>query len=645
MNLEPRFRALAWAALTTVSLPTLALAQTLTVNDINYEGENGFKVAIPTIEATGTNLDEAAIRNLFGGGLEAAAKTLSTLDAERISIPTLTVSTTAAIPGGEPTTTTYYDLELSGVSDGIATSATLGSAEVTGTSDTTVQIGEMPAGLLDLGAIAGFYGYAEPSEELKPVYSNFSIAGMEFAGPGFTCAIGETRADEFSARPLKGTLEEMMKWTAELEAAEKDGTTPSPEVLKAAILYYVDLLTAFQSSPTVVDGLNCSGEDDDKNAVTVTAGPLNIGGFNPGIYPEVSLDGLKIDVANDGWMEFGGFLWKDMNLTGPIDVIRANADNLTPDWFESNWRQLIPALAGFTIRGFAMDIPSEEPGSPRIQAKIGGLDLSLANYVNGIPADMVSSGSDISVTMPPESRPILSALGIDELVMGYGLAARWDQQTSTIVIDNVALTGQQLGGITMTGTIGNAGAQLFDSDPDVALAASMSMTVKDLTVSLDNQGFVPALIAFAALEQGQAPEALHVGFTGMAQALPLALLGATADAQSLSTALGAFFQGAPNLTIKLTAVDPNGIGLPELMAAQENPALLKGKVTITASADGPPLPFTFPDLSSLPAPEAPAATPSPAPESEADSSPMIAPPAPAATEAPTRAEDKASNKQ
>jgi hypothetical protein len=643
MKFVPRFRAGAIAALTTVSLPTLALAQTLTVTDITFEGENGLKVTIPTVEATGSNLDEATIRGLFGGGLAAAATTLATLDAESIKIPTLTITTTATVPGSEPMTTTYRDLELAGVTDGVATSATLGGADVVG-STTSVTINEMSTGLLDLGAIAGFYGYAEATDELKPVYSDFVMSGMTFSGPNFACTIGAATASEFRARPLKGTMEELMKWTTEIEAAEEAGSMPPPEAMKAAIGYYVDLLTAFETSPSVIDGLDCNGTDEEGNPVTVTAGPMTIGGFRPAVYPELALDGLRVDVGSDGWMEFGAFTWKETDLGGPIEVLEANLDQLTPLWFEQNWRQLIPALGGFSVEGFGMDVPSDDPGTPRIQATIGLLDVSLADYVNGIPADIASSATDVSVTMPPESRPALAALGIENLNLGYSLAAKWDEPSSTIAVNDLTVAVDQLGGISVSGIVGNAGDALFAADPQTALAAAMSLTVKELTISLDNQGFVPALIAFAALEQNQPPQALHLAFTGMAQAMPLALLGATPDAQGLSGALGAFFQGAPNLTVTLTAVDPNGIGLPELMAAQENPALLRGKVTITAATDGEPVPFVFPDLSGLPPPQE--ATPVPqTQETEPAAEPMPAPPVAAPMAEPTRADDKAGNKQ
>jgi hypothetical protein len=650
MNFVPRFRALAIAALSTVSLPAIALAQSVTVTDIAIDG-GSFDVSIPTIEVTGSDLDEAAIRAIFSGTIKDAATALATIDADAIAIPTMTITSVQSSAGIEiKSTATYSGFELTGITDGVASSATLASTESTTespapTGTITMTMGRMSAGLFDLGAFAGFYGYAEPTDEYSPVYADFAVDGMTMSGPQFSCTVGPVSAEEFRLRPLKVTIDDLMKFTAELQAAENGDTMPSPEAMKAAITYYIDLLTAFESSPTVVDGLDCSAIDEKGKPVTIDGGALTIGGFQPGIYPDISMAGLRVEVADDGWIEFDDFTWKEMDLNGPIEVLRDNLDNLDAAWFDANWRRLIPDLAGLSIEGFAADVPSDGTAQPRVQLSVASFDVSLADYVNGIPSTIASHATDVAVSAPPEAQAMLTALGVEKLNMGYNLALKWDEPTRTIAVEDLTVTGDQFGTISLSGTLGNAGPELFAPTNEIAMAAAMSMTVKELTVSIDNQGFVPAIIAAAAAEQKAPPEALHLAFTGMAQAMPLALLGASEDAKGLSTALGAFFAGAPRINVTITAVDPNGIGLPELMAAQENPALLQGKVTIVAAAEGEPVPFVFPDLSGVVMQDAtPGAVIAPEPEPEVV--PEIAPPVDAApAEGPTRAEDKAGNKQ
>ena len=70
-------------------------------------------------------------------------------------------------------------------------------------------------------------------------------------------------------------------------------------------------------------------------------------------------------------------------------------------------------------------------------------------------------------------------------------------------------------------------------------------------------------------EEKQPPQSFQIVAAGMAQALPLAMLGGTPDAVQLSNALGKFMAGTSNLTLTLTSTDPRGIGLAELMAAED----------------------------------------------------------------------------
>ena len=142
------------------------------------------------------------------------------------------------------------------------------------------------------------------------------------------------------------------------------------------------------------------------------------------------------------------------------------------------------------------------------------------------------------------------------------------------------------------------------------VAAAAALTATDLAIEIENAGALSLIVAAAAAEQRQPPETFQVAIAGMAQALPLAVLGGTPEALELSAALGAFMAGTPNLKLTLTATDPQGIGLAELMAASEDPTALKDKVTIAAEVSGEPVPFVWPSSEPEPAPApAPPANP------------------------------------
>ncbi|HHY51430.1 MAG TPA: hypothetical protein GYA10_16985 [Alphaproteobacteria bacterium] len=617
MNNHPRALAIIVAGLA-MPLPAAALADTLTVTDISMEGGGGWTLTVPRIEAVDSSLDEAAIRALFSTDASSTIARLATLDAASIRIPEITVSYRSP-EGSEPATTrfTYRDVVLTDVADGVARGgASVGGMEMQGLPGSSFTLGRMSADLLDLGGILAFYGLggAPQSGEMRPLYRNFVLDGAEFAEAGFRCTIGAATAAEFRARPLKHSFADLLAAAQELEAAETSNTPPSAATIAQLIGFYVDFLTAFESTPSRLDGLSCTGPADDGKTVSFGAGPLTIGAFAPGIYPSFALNDFGLEIADEGWLKFGNFTWKSMDLNPAIAALAEAGDSIDVGWFETNWRKLIPAIEGVSIADFSMDLPDEQGGpSGRIVAAIEGIDVTLRDYVNGIPTTISTKGTGIRLDVPEgPSGTELRALGLASLDLDFDFTARWDEAARTIALENVAVSGEDLGGIAIAARIGNAGAELFSDDLEVAQAAAMGLTLRELTIRVDNAGIAPTLIALAAADEDMAPDAFHLQLAGMARALPLAVLGATEEAIGLSEALGKFLEGTPTLVVTLTAVDPNGIGLAEFMAAQENPETLKGKFRVAAKAEGEPIPFEFPTLQAS-APTGPQMEPVPQP--------------------------------
>jgi hypothetical protein len=309
-----------------------------------------------------------------------------------------------------------------------------------------------------------------------------------------------------------------------------------------------------------------------------------------------------------------------MDLSGPLAALQENKLQLTEKWFEDNWRLIIPSMEGFSISGLDIDMPDEEHTGQRIAALTEGFDVSLANYVNGIPTSIKMSADGYKMAIPEgEGAAALKSLGVETVDLSYDITLNWDPSTRNIHVENFEFSGADLGRVRLTGTIGNAGEELFAPNIEAAAVAALALTVKDVTIDVENDGLAPMLISSVAAEQKMKPEAFHAVLLGMAKALPIAMLGGTPDSVTLSQALAAFLAGTPNLSVKLSAVDPNGISIPMFMLAQQNPALLKDRIAIDAAATGDASPYKFVDLAEkVPAaagmpPAPPPADPVPAP--------------------------------
>jgi hypothetical protein len=297
----------ALAAVLVAASAATANAQAVTVTGIEMGGD-GFTVTVPIVEATDSNLDEAAIRGLFADDLAVLAD-LATLDAARIHIPEITFTYEVPAAAGaeaESATIDYRDLELLGVARGVASSAAIGGAEITSaTDDTVVSLGRMSTGMLDIGGILGLYGIGDGgSSEIRPVYQDFVFEGGEVRGPRMTCNIGGAAVEEFRARAIEGSFTDLLAAAHEFEAAEAAGTPPPAEAVASFIAYYTDFLTAFESTPATFDGFDCSGTDDSGTPMRIASGSLSMDGFRPGGYPSIALSDFAIEIGDMGRLAF-----------------------------------------------------------------------------------------------------------------------------------------------------------------------------------------------------------------------------------------------------------------------------------------------------------------------------------------------------
>ena len=453
---------------------TGAPAETLSVTGITQSGSAGlmYDLSVPTVEVVDGNINEGAVRGLFNGA-PGSLDALATLDAKSVTIPEIKMTYAGTGDSVGPLVVTYRDVTLTDVADGVAASAHVAGADLTGPDKVTGSFGEMSMGRFDLGGLLSFYGLtstaAAGSTEMKELYSDFKFSGGTLsAGELFNCEFGGAALGSFSARPLKQNMNDINTLVMEAEAAQKAGTEVDPATVERLVRFYADIFTAFSSTPMTFDGFSCSGKDDKGNPMTVASGAMVVGGFEPAIYPEVSLDDFNMTVDNDGHLNFGNFTWKKMDFTAAIAAINA-AVTLDEAYFTANWRKLVPALDGMSLADFEIDIPDPESSGKRITGTLGSFDATLGNYVNGVPADIALSLGNFILPLTAEMTDLpvadLLARGIDKLDISLGTKLHWDQASSTIKVDDVLIDMGTLGRINLSGTFGNATKRCSPTTP------------------------------------------------------------------------------------------------------------------------------------------------------------------------------------
>lgn len=546
-------------------------------------------VEIPAIEAVDSNVDEAILRSIFSGNVIDNADALAGLSATSITIPEITLLATTTIEGeATEATVTFSDLVLSDVVGGTAASVSLAGMSLDAGENGTAEFGALSASSFDIAGVLGLYGLVDAGgqTELATIYTDFSFEGGTFEAPEVSCTMGSMSVAEFKARPLSHTFGEIMAMAESLEAQEDN---PSPELVGAALRMYVDLFTAFESSPAEFGGFDCTGVDDDGNDVTFTIAGMSMGGMSPGVYPEISLDGIDVTVEGDGSVQVGNVTFKEMDLSAPIAAIEGAPEAIDEAWFTANARALIPAFAGFSFSDVAVDVPDPEADGERIQASIGAFDLSLGDYLNGIPTNVVTTASNILIQLPEDSGDEqvqqLLDLGVTNIDAGFTIDAAWNEADNTIAVNEVSVTGANLATVKLAGTIANATEALFGIDENQALAAAMGVAISQLTLDVNDTGLSDIILARAAADQGSDPATMRPVFAGLAEGTVVGLLAGAAEAQKVGAALNAFVSGkAKYLTIEMTAKQPPGLSFLDFMAAESDPTSLIGKVTINATA-------------------------------------------------------------
>lgn len=545
-----------------------------------------FEIKIPSVAAVGSSLSEDQIKALFTADFLKNAEGLARLTAASVTIPELSLSFTIDGPGGGTSVVTYRDIVLSNVKDGLVEKVTIGSGESVSMGETTTYA-SLSADGFDLKRLLEFAGIVkgDASAALKPIYTSFTSDGSKQGGPLYSCDFGGSSSGSFEARPVSVTLSEVL---AVIEKF-KDADEPPPEAINTIVNYGVDLLRAFRGGAGTVGAIDCNVPGE--MPVTIKMGGASTGDFETGVYPEIKVSGIAVDAGPLGNGSLGEFVVKHIDLNPTLNALEAAAGELSEEWFDKNWRLLIPSWDGLSFANFALDAVNPEMGNQRVQAKVGSFDLSLGNYVIGIPTDVYASAVGIEIPLPmdttdPQLQTLLAA-GITGVNMGFDIDAAWDEAAKAINVGKVALAAVDLGSMSISASVGNATAELFAVDPNVSMAAGFGLTVKELTINVTDDGLGAIVWPLMAAEQGKTDiDAFRSEMAQFAEGFAIQLIGRTDAARQLGIALGDFVTGGKGeLTINIKAKDPNGIPMAMFIAAQNDPTILAGQVDITGLAN------------------------------------------------------------
>ena len=542
-----------------------------------------FEIKVPSVDAIDSSMSADQIKDVFTSNFLSHADQLAALNATSITIPELTFAITVE---GETANITYRDIVLDNIKDGLAAKVSIASGTSVSQGETTTYNAISAAGF-DIRRLLEFTGIVkgDPAAALKPIYTTGTSAGSSQSGPLYSCTFGGSTSTGFEARPVAVTFGDVLGVIEKF----KDNSEPPPEAINTLVSYGIDLFRAFRGGGGTVGAVDCNVPGD--TPVTIKVAGASSGDFESGVYPEIKVGEIAVDAGALGNGSLGEFVLKPIDFNPTLDGLESAGGKLDDDWFEQNWRRIIPSMKGLSVSNFALDaINPDDPSAARVKAKVASFDISLDRYLAGIPTDVSLKASGVEVPLPQDSTDpqvmTLLAAGITGVNMGFDATAAWDEAAKAINVKSLALSMADLGSMSISASVGNATEQLFAADPNVATAAGFALTVKDVTINVTDDGLGEIVWPLAAAEQGQTDVAAYrTQMAGFAEGLAIQLIGPTDAARQLGAALGEFVTGGKGaITINIKAKDPNGIPMAMFMAAQNDPSILAGQVDVTGIA-------------------------------------------------------------
>lgn len=549
-----------------------------------------FKVDIPTVESSGSSIADTDLKDILSGNVAAHADALASLNAASIHVPEYDVSYTTKGPGGQDVSgeVIFHDLLLSNVTNGVAASVSVASTTLTNSLQAQGAFGKMSADNFDIGGLLAFYGLVkgDPNSAPRTIYENFQEDSGSFTAPKGRCTIGASSVATFKARPLKVSFADFMQAMNQADAEQDD---VKPEVTGKIIDFLADVADAIYISPIHFAGLNCNGEGDDGKPVNVSVGDVQLGEFAHGRYPSIAVNNFAVDATGDGSASLASFVFKGMDFSKPLAVLKAAGSDVDENWFEAHYRELIPEFGGFSFTGAKMDVPDDEHPGERIQGSLAAFDLSLSDYVNGIPTHIASDAQHFVGAIPKDSSDEfaqqLLQYGVDSFDVGYDIDVNWDAVDQEVHLNKFSITGDHMGSLAAAAVIGNATRDLFSTDLPAAMDAGLAVTVKQVSVDLEDAGLANIIAAEAARKANKDPKTFRKAMAALTQGSLLTFFGGIANAEQITDDVASFISGkATSLSVKMTAKDPAGLSLQDFMDAEDDPTDALGKVDLQSEA-------------------------------------------------------------
>jgi hypothetical protein len=566
-----------------------AFAQTPSAAIDNVTIDAGFALyRIRRIEVFGSTLTAADLRQLFDANdPKRLPDRLRAITADRIIAPEIVAELKAATPGQ---TVTYHNLVLSGVNAGRVSDASAQSISMALSDDKSGKIsgdfGALAAHNIDLvlaGRIAA--GSRNADEQKALLYESFSLDGGGFVAPkeNFEITFGHVSGANIKARPFSTPLASLPKQN---DASRE--LTPEEKRVMAGV--GADALDSFDIGNFEMRDIGFKGLSDAK-PFNGHFDRITLAGVGDAKIEEFSFAGFSTNTSDGIRVSFGNLAFRGFDMTATRARLRAAAAVNGQPVDEAKPREVMPNLREFNLVGFeyrgAGSGGAIVASTGRNTVRIDKIEMHGADLYQGMPTALTASmdglSFDVSATSPDDTLRTIAGLGYSRVDVGSRMDVAWKETAQELAVNEVSVAANGMGALKLKGTLTNVSQDLFAPEPAVAQAAALATLVKNIDLTVTDQGLLNRMIANEAKRSGRTPDAVRSEWVTAAGVGIPASLGDAPAGRTIGAAVSKFI--AKPTTLHIVANAPNGIGAADFMLFSRDPPAFLKRMDVQASAD------------------------------------------------------------
>jgi hypothetical protein len=578
-----------WSAAFAQSTDSFSLDNVrFTWGDFTYEAKR--------IDFSGVTVSRSEVESLFSSASEPFADRLTRVSARQVTAPEIKVTQKL---GKETQTIFYRNVSLNDVVQGQIAKSVIGAMaiEQTGAKGNVLfSYGQTTVSDLNTPAFVRLYETKDDSAAapMTRIYGAFTMDNLDMvdSGENVSVQIARLSGRDVMARPIKDSWGGIMPFFTEMGG--KDNLSPEEETrLKSTV---IDVMGAFDIGFMEAADIRikatpkkAAAAKDQKSSGTGSINRIAYTGATASQPADIRLEGFEAG-GQDGRVKVGAISLTGFSLTPTLNGLKALQGKPIENLDQEALRALVPTLGTLRLSGIDVDLPNEssEKKTERVNFTLKDFEVTADRPLNGLPTNIRIEQRNLVIALPSNGTDDLvkelAALGYKSLDSSFLVAATWNEAANEIALKEVSVQGQDLGSLSLTGTIGNVTKDLFNPDEATAAAALIGAKAKAADIVVEDKGLLGRYLANAAKEQKTTPEALRTIYASAAPFVVSSMMGGSEQAKTLGQAIGRFIAKPGKLTLNAQPKNPSGFGVMDAMLASD-PKEALAKLNISAKVE------------------------------------------------------------